>query len=51
VATLKRKSENWEMIGDLHILENAWQDVKNHRDLEIILVIGCLIMLDVIETS
>jgi hypothetical protein len=51
VATLKRKSESWDMIGDLHILENAWQDVSKHRDLEILLVISCLIMLDIIETS
>ncbi|RIA94967.1 ATP11 protein [Glomus cerebriforme] len=51
VATLKRKSESWDSIGDLRILENAWFDVKNPRDLEIILVIGCLIMLDVIEAS
>ncbi|PKC74600.1 hypothetical protein RhiirA1_408849 [Rhizophagus irregularis] len=51
VATLKRKSENWDMIGDLQILEKAWQNVKQHRDLEILLVISCLIMLDIIETS
>jgi len=39
------------MIGDLQILEKAWQNVKQHRDLEILLVISCLIMLDIIETS
>ncbi|GBB95279.1 hypothetical protein RclHR1_02500028 [Rhizophagus clarus] len=51
VATLKRKSENWDMIGDLQILKNAWQGVEKHRNLEILLVIGCLVMLDIIETS
>ncbi|CAG8641987.1 17660_t:CDS:1 [Funneliformis caledonium] len=50
VATLKRKHEDWNMIGDLCILTNAWRDVRDHRSLEIVLVLCCLIMLDIIES-
>ncbi|CAI2175571.1 9035_t:CDS:1 [Funneliformis geosporum] len=50
IASLKRKHEDWNMIGDLCILKNAWRDVRDHRSLEIVLVLCCLIMLDIIES-
>ncbi|KAF0491969.1 hypothetical protein F8M41_021799 [Gigaspora margarita] len=51
IASLKRPEQitrdNWDVIGDLNITKTAWENVKDPRSLEIILVLGCLIMLDV----
>ncbi|CAG8726113.1 12322_t:CDS:1 [Cetraspora pellucida] len=51
IASLKRPEQltkdNWDVVGDLTITKTAWENVKEPRSLEIILVLGCLIMLDV----
>ncbi|CAG8469879.1 16993_t:CDS:1 [Dentiscutata erythropus] len=51
IASLKRPEhltkDNWDVVGNLNITKTAWENVKDPRSLEIILVLGCLIMLDV----
>ncbi|CAJ0847220.1 8224_t:CDS:2 [Entrophospora sp. SA101] len=57
IATLSRNSSNSNdsndrnAIGELTIFKEAWLDVKEHRALEVLLLLGCMVMLDVIETS